>query len=464
MLTLSDLEKCGNDENERMDFVDQAISDFQHSDEYKIAKRSVAYDNKENPDIAQVEKVIYDMQGKAHTDYISANHKIRNAFYPLIIGEKVSHLLANGVTFGNPKHKEKLGKNFDDVNKKIYRDALLCGRSYGFYAGDKVIQLPFLNTVRVLDDYSGELASCIYYTQISPDKPFVVHLYEPDGFTVYSRENTDALRLVQAKRAYKRPFKANKAEGKYEIFSENSSRLPIFTMFNLKNQSELIGNLEILIAIDIIMSELCNNVSQAELVYWVLRNYGGMDDIADANFIVNLLKTHVIHVNDDGEATPHQISVPVDANNAAYVRLKAQLFENMRGANHEILSAGNLTATQIKATYSRLREFSGEIESNVFDFIRGMMNIAGIDEDEMFTIEYNEPINASEEIQNVISSAQWLGEKATTKKLAALNGLSDELEDIEKDKEQAQMEQFGMLQAMQTAQNGAQGGSGNAGV
>lgn len=457
MLTHSDLEKCGNDEGKRIDFIEQAMSDFQQSNEYKTAKRSIAYDNKENPDIAQVEKIIYDMQGIAHPDYISPNHKIRNAYYPLIIGEKVSHLLANGVTFSNPDNKTKLGNNFDDVIKKIYRDALICGRSYGFYTGEKMVHLPFLNTVRILDDYNGELADCIYYTQLASDKPLSVYLYEPDGFTVYVQENNERLKLAQPKRAYNSTFKLNNVEGKYELIPENSSRLPIFTMYNLKEQSEIIGNLEILIAIDILMSELCNNVSQAELVYWVLKNYGGMDDVADANFIINLVKSHVIHVDDQGSAEPHQITVPVEANNTAFIRLKAQLFENMRGANHEVLSAGNLTATAIKAAYSRLREFSGEIESNVFEFIRGIERIAGIDEDETFTVEYNEPINATEEIQNTIASAPWLGDKATTKKLAALNGLSDEYEDIIKDKEAEQMEQFEILS--QAAQNNAQGGS-----
>lgn len=457
MLTHSDLVKCGDDETKRIEFIEQAMNDFRTSQEYKTAQRSIAYDRKENPDIATVEKIVYDMQGIAHKDLVSANHKIRNGYYPLIIGEAVSHLLANGVTFSNPENKKKLGKDFDDVLKKIYRDALVCRRSYGMWNGEKVIHLPYMNTIYIPDDYNGELTDAIYFTQLASDKPLVVHLYEPDGFSVYASEDNKPLSLLQSKKAYTNYYRKNEAEGKYDIKTENSSKLPIITLNNLNEQSSLIGNLEILIAIDIIMSELCNNVSQAELVYWVLKNYGGMDDIADANFVINLLKTHVIHVNDDGEATPHQITVPVDANNAAYIRLKALLFENMRGANHEILSAGNLTATQIKAAYSRLREFSGEMESKVFEFIRGILDIAGIGDDESFSVEYNEPINATEEINNTIASAPWLGEKATTKKLAALNGLSDELDEIEKDKEAAAMERMSLIAAQNDAQGDSEG-------
>lgn len=441
MLTYNDLKKCGNDEEKRIIFIEQAIADFKSSDEYKIAEKATAYYRKENPDIAAVEKIIYDMQGMAHQDLVSANHKIRNGYFPLIIDEAVSHLLANGVSFSNPYNKELLGADFDDVLKKIFCEAMVCRVSYGFYDADKkrVIHIPYLNFVQIKEDYSGYIAAGIYFYQIADDKPITVYFYEPDGYSVYVQEPGEVLKLAQPKRKYVIKYKSNVSEGKYAIEDENSSVLPIYPLYNLNNQSALIGNLEILIALDIMMSELCNKVSQAELVYWVLRNYGGMDDIADANFVINLLKTHVIHVNDNGEATPHQISVPVEANTAAYVRLKSQLFENMRGVNHEILSSGNLTATAINSAYSRLRNFSAMIESNVFDFIRGILGIAGVTEDEIFTVEYNETINPTESIQNIISSAPYLSEEAVTKKLIALNGLNDSAELIMQQREQEAM-------------------------
>lgn len=167
-----------------------------------------------------------------------------------------------------------------------------------------------------------------------------------------------------------------------------------------------------------------------------------MDNIADANFIVNLMKSHILHVDDDGDATPHQITVPFEANDAAYARLKAMLFENLRGVNHEVMDAGNLTATAINSAYSRLRNFSGLIESNVFDFIRGLLRIAGIDEEETFTFEYNETINTTEAINNVIASAQWLGDTATTEKLALLNGLGDKIDEIMKEKSAEELANF----------------------
>lgn len=433
MLTYSDFLKCGDDEQKIITFITQAINDYKNSKVYKIADKAMKYYKGENPEIAAVEKIIYDMKGIAHQDLVSPNNKIRNGYFPLIIDEAVSHLLANGISFSTPSKKEKLGADFDDVTKRIYCEALICGCSYGYFNGERTLRLPYLQTIQIIDDYSGALRVCIFFSQIAIDKPLMVTLYEKDGFTEYVQENDESMKVKTPKRPYSYAVLSNIAEGDYFQWTEEQlTDLPIIPMYAPKKQSMIVGSLEILVALDLMASQLVNNVSQSELIYWVLKNYGGMDDIADANFIVNLIKSHVIHVDQDGEAEPHQLQVPFEANNAAFARLKAQLFENMRGVNHEVMDAGNLTATAINSAYSRLRNFSGLAESDVFDYVRGIMRLANIDTDEVFTVEYNETINATEGINNTIASAPWLGDEATTKKLVMLNGLGDELEEIMK--------------------------------
>lgn len=442
MLTYNDLLKCGENEQERIEFIQRLIREHKASVIYRTAERAMAYYNGENPDIAAYEKYVYDLKGVAHRDYVSPNSKIRNGYYPLIIDEAVSHLLANGVGFEKEQDKEKLGVDFDDTIKKIYREALVCGVSYGFYNGEKTIHIPYLQFAPVLDDYTGRLRAGIYWTQIDEQKPLTVYFYEQDGFTIYVQEYGEEMKVAKEKQSYIVDYIENEAEGKYYVENNSSSYLPIYPLYNLTGKSNIIGSLEILIALDLMASQLVNNVSSSELVYWVLKNYGGMDDIADANFIVNLIKSHVIHVDDDGAAEPHQLEVAFEANDAAFARLKAMLFENLRGVNHEIMDAGNLTATAINSAYSRLRNFSGLIESNVFEFIRGLLRIAGIDEEETFTFEYNETINTTEMINNVIASAQWLGDTATTEKLALLNGLGDKIDEIMKEKSAEELANF----------------------
>ena len=430
MLTYNDLLACGEREDLRIDFIGRAIAERKGSLDYRTAERAMAYYNGENPDIAAYEKYIYDLKGVAHRDLVSPNSKIRNGYYPLIIDEAVSHLLANGVGFEHEQDKEKLGVDFDDKIKSIYREALICGVGYGFYDGEKTIRIPYLQFAPILDDYTGRLRAGIYWTQIDKNKPLTVYLYEQDGFTIYIQENGEQMQVAVDKQKYVVDYLENEAEGQYYTENASSSYLPIYPLYNLTGKSNIIGSLEILIALDLMASQLVNNVSSSELVYWVLKNYGGMDDIADANFIINLVKSHVIHVDDDGSAEPHQLEVAFEANDAAYARLKAMLFENLRGVNHEVMDAGNLTATAINSAYSRLRNFSGLIESNLFEFIRGLLRIAGIDETETFTVEYNETINTTEAINNTIASAQWLGDTATTERLALLNGLGDKIDQI----------------------------------
>ena len=208
----------------------------------------------------------------------------------------------------------------------------------------------------------------------------------------------------------------------------------------------LIGSLDKLVALDMMSSELVNNVNQSELIYWVLKNYGGNDDIADAKFIINLKKSHIIHVDDDGSAEPHQIQVPFEANDAAFSRLKKELYICMHGVDHEVLRAGNPTATEIDSAYTEQRNFSGIMETNVFEYTRGMMEIAGLSGDETFTVEYNETVNTSEAIDNTIASAQWLGDEATTEKLVLLNGLGDKLDEIKKNRAAEPTSQFNSTQ------------------
>lgn len=456
MLTYNDLKKLGDNEKLRINFVQSVIHERQASKDYRIAEKAMQYYRGENPDIAAAEKYIYDMQGIAHRDVISANSKIRNGYYPLIVDEAVSHLLANGVGFEHDNIKEKLGRDFDDKMKSIYREALVCGVSYGFYNGEQIIHIPYLNFAPILDDYTGKLRAGVYWTQIDAQKPLTVYFYEQDGFTVYVQEYGEEMKIAKEKQRYVVDYLENEAEGQYYIADGSSSSLPIYPLYNLTGKSNIIGSLEILIALDLMASQLVNNVSQSEIVYWILKNYGGMDDIADANFIVNLVKSHIIHVDDEGSAEPHQIEVQFAANDAAYSRLKAMLFENLRGVNHEVMDAGNLTATAINSAYSRLRNFSGMIESNVFDFIRGILRIAGIDDNEKFTFEYNETVNSSELIQNTIASAPWLGEQATTEKLILLNGLGDKMQEILDDKKEEQLEQF-QLAAQAIQEGGSEG-------
>lgn len=381
------------------------------------------------------------MAGMAHRDLVSPNHKLRNGYYPAIINQTVSHLLANGVGFSDPEIKKKFGRNFDGVLRKMAVDAKNSGVSYGFYNGEKVIHFPFLEFKAIPDDLTGAIVAGVRFTQIDDTKPLVATLYEPDGYTEYTRSGNE-FEITQPKKSYIVNNVSNSAEGVYSVHEGNFSQLPVYPLYNVGHQSEIIGVREILEAVDMVNSQLVNNVTQGELIYWVLKNYGGMDDIDDANFIINLLKTHVIHVNDNGEANPHQITTPFEANEVIAVRLKRLLYESMGGVDTETLRAGNLTATAINAAFHDMRLNSANMEYEVIEFIQGILRIADFPEDISLSFTYFETVNETEAIQNIISAGSYLDDETSTRKICEILGISDDFESIQKNKIKENTERF----------------------
>lgn len=130
--TYQDLLAVGEDDKARMDFIRQAINDHQGSDAYKLAKDAEQYYEGENPTINNYEKILYDLQGKAHADMYTANHKIASNFFGLAVDQECSYLLGNGVTFENKNTKNRLGNNFDHDIMDAGTNALISGVAFGF--------------------------------------------------------------------------------------------------------------------------------------------------------------------------------------------------------------------------------------------------------------------------------------------------------------------------------------------
>lgn len=446
MYTYSDFEDYSKSETTLLEFIELAIAEHQTSKEYKIAQKAKAYYKHQNPDIEAVEKIIYDMLGQAHKDLFSPNHKLANAYYPKIINQGVSHLLGNGISFKNPDVKKLLGANLDGICKKILVDAKNSGVSYGYFNGERLIHIPFEEFKAIYDDYTGEIRAGIRFTQIDENKPLSITLYEADGYSEFVREPGEEIKRKTEKKRYDGISISNEIEGEYEQSGETTSLLPIYPLYNIDKQSDIVGNLNILIAIDLVNSNLVNNVSQGELVYWVLKNQGGMDEVDDANFLLNLIKRHVIHLDGDGsDAQPHQIQVPFEANQTAAAMLKRQLYDNMDGVLTETLNAGNLTATAISSAYSDLRQHSSNLEYEVIEFLHGIFRIAGIPEDEEITFSYYETINQSEMIQNILACGQYFDDEEITRLLCSAIGDIDNFESIQKRKAANAMERANLI-------------------
>ena len=102
-----------------MDFVLQAIREHKSSTAYRLAADAQLYYEGENPTISRYEKIIYDLQGRAHRDMYTANHKIKSQFFQFVVDQENNYLLGNGVTFKDSGTKKKLGSKAATFDNQI---------------------------------------------------------------------------------------------------------------------------------------------------------------------------------------------------------------------------------------------------------------------------------------------------------------------------------------------------------
>lgn len=271
MLTYQDLLAVGKDEKARMDFIQQAINEHKGSEAYKMAVDAELYFKGENPTINRYEKIIYDMQGHAHRDMYTANHKIASSFFGLDVRQEVSYLLGNGVTFQNDATKDKLGKKFDLEIVRAGKYALIAGVSFGFWNLDHVDVFKLREFVPLYDEENGALMAGIRFWQVAKDKPLRATLYEEDGYTDYIQRSGEDMTVKKEKRSYILHLRSTEADGTEIYDGENYPSFPIVPLKNGEDAlSELTGKRNTVDALDLCTSNMVNNVDEGN-VKWCYR-------------------------------------------------------------------------------------------------------------------------------------------------------------------------------------------------
>lgn len=435
IVTYNDLIAVGESEQARIDFIRSAINAHRGSEAYKMAADAEQYYNGLNPTINRYEKIIYDMQGRAHRDMWTANHKLASRFFGFAVDQEVSYLLGNGISFAKEETLGKLCADFDQEVMDAARAAKIAGVSFGFWDLTHLRVFHLQEFVPLYDEENGALMAGIRFWQVAPDKPLRATLYEPDGFTEYYQPKNKAMEIRQPKRSYK--LIVRKAEvGETEIY--DGGNYPSFPIVPLKNNkrclSEIVGKRNTIDALDLASSNMVNNVDEGNLIYWVLSNCNGMDDLDDAKFIERLKTTHVAHANgDDGARVESRtIEAPFTGTQATIDMLKKKLYEDFQCFDASAVTAGDHTATAIKASYVPLDLKTDKFESEVTRFVAEILRLAGIDDQPSYT--RNQIINKTEEVQALMLAAQYYDDEYITKKLLTINGDIDQYEAMAKRK------------------------------
>ena len=213
------------------------------------------------------------------------------------------------------------------------------------------------------------------------------------------------------------------------IDGKNYPSFPIVPLWgNPHKQSELVGLREAIDCYDLIKSGYANNVDEGSLIYWTLNNAGGMDDLDLQEFVRKMKTLHAATTDDMTKAESHNLEAPYQSREALLAKLRSDLYEDAMALDTKNIADGAVTATQIKAAYEPLNAKTDQYEYCVREFLKDILNLAGIEDEPTFTRSMI--VNSQEEIQLVIQAAPYLTEEYATRKILTLLGDGDIADEV----------------------------------
>lgn len=455
MITYQDLQKVGENEQDRQTWVYSAIQSHRCAPMYRTADVAQDYFDHKNRTINEFQKLLYTVTGKAVVDNYSANYKMANNYFHRFVVQEVQFLLGNGTTWGSAKTGDKLGDDFDTRLQEVARNALIGGESFGFWNYDHMEVFKITEFVPIYDETNGALMAGIRFWQIDSSKPLRATFYEVEGVTEYMWDDGSPS-VLKERTPYVTRYKGTEADGMQIYDFQNYPTLPIVPLWgNLSKQSEIIGLREQIDCYDLIKSGFANDVDDASLIYWTIQNAGGMDDVDLARFVERMKTVRAAAMDDNAKAEAHTMDVPYESREALLDRLERDLYKDAMALDTSNIASGATTATQIKAAYEPLNSKCDDFEYCIRDFLDGILELAEIDDKPSWTRSMI--VNATEEMSTVLQAAQYLPEDYVTTKILTILGDGDMADDILKQMEADEMERMEVQAEARTLNDMAQG-------
>lgn len=441
MKTYQDLLDVGADESARMSFVLAAIDAHKRSAAYAVARDAELYDRRLNVTIRNYQRLLYTVSGQAVEDPFRANHKIASGFFPRFVNQQNQFLLGNGVTLTDQNNKAKLGRGFDRQLQKLGHAAIVGGVAFGFWSLDHLDVFRLTEFVPLYDENNGALMAGIRFWQVSKTKPLRATLYELDGYTDYIKTDEKPLSVLKEKRSYILHIATSEIDGTEIYDGENYPSFPIIPLWcNQNHQSELVGIREAIDSYDLIKSGFANDLDQASMIYWILQNTGGMDDVDLARFLDRLhtVGAAVVDGDDGVKADAHTVEVPYQSRTAYLDKLKADMYDDFQALDVTKLVGGQKTATEIRAAYEPMNMKADMYEYCVDEFLTDLFKLVGIEDTPSFTRDMIS--NQLEYTQMVLMAAPQIGDDMVLKKLPWLT-----VEEVEQIKAERDAEEFALI-------------------
>lgn len=444
MRTFQDFEKASG-AGDKEKFISSAIAEHILSPVYQTARDADLYDKQRNRTINEYVRMLFTLTGSPVEDFTASNNKIPSNFFHRLNTQRCVYSLGNGVSFTNTEErqngdgttaivdttKERLGPKFDSDLKDAGYKALIHGVTFCFWGEDRMYVFPVTQFVPLWDEKKGTLRAGIRFWRLAPDKPMVVVLYEEDGYTKYETgsDGDDVLRVVEDKKKYRTLYQTTDADDSEEVIGEeNYSALPIVPFWGSSlHQSTLVGMREAIDSYDLIRSGFANDLSDCAQIYWIVKNYGGMNDADLSRFRDRLKTLHVAVVDSDDESsvTPYTQEIPYQARKQYLDDLRSGIYEDFGGLDVHAVAAG-ATNDHIDAAYQPLDEEADDFEYQVIECVQQILDLIGIEDTPIF--KRNRISNQREQTEMVLSAAQYLDETTILNKLPFIS--PDEVQQI----------------------------------
>lgn len=420
--TFQDFEKA----SDVAKFVSDAIATYKGSDVYKMALIADKYDAQRNETILETVPMLFNIAGTKVIDTTVSNNQIASNFFNRLNTQRCMYSLGNGVSFIDPYEavnnqaddtKRLLGPHFDhDIAEAGYY-ALIHGMSYLFWNMDRCHVFKATEFVPLDDEHDGTLKAGIRFWQLDTNKPLNAVLYERDGYTTFRRGNNG---MVEAKKktAYKITYQYTDAEDEAVVIDEeNYPDIPIVRMFGSRlRQSTLVGMREAIDAYDLVKSGFANDMTDCAQIYWIVENYGGMNDDDLKKFLDRLKFNHIANADTQsgGRITPYTQEIPYSARQALLKEIRDGIYEDFGGLDVHTIAAG-ATNDHIDAAYQPLDENAADFEHWVSDAIIRLLALQGIDDTPIF--QRNRISNKREQVDMIVQEASWLDQGTILRKL-----------------------------------------------
>ena len=448
MITYQDYEKA----TDKTKFVQEAITKYRRSAEFKKAVQEQEYMAGRNTEIMNTRRIIYDMRGIPCDNFTAANFKIRNRMIHRLVTDRCSYSLGNGVSFTEHREKQKqpdgrtitvdqtkeeLGDGFDQAVYQWAYWALSNGAAYLYvhigHDRDEWQYSLFEKTefLPLKDERTRKLRGGIRFWSVDwGKKPITAVLYTETGYTRYEtpddRYSISDLQEAEKEKKYTETVQQSEAYGEEVVGTENYSTLPIFALYSGENEDSALDILKPLIdAYDMILSGFANDLNDCAQIYWLVSGALGMTDAQKKEMLDRLMVQHMLVIDgENSDVKPYTQEIPYNAREEGLKQVRNQMYENYGGFDVHTIEAG-ATNDHIEAGYWPMDEEADAFEYQLIVSILQILDMLGIEDMPVF--KRNKVSNQKEQT-DMILAADFLDTQTKLEKLPWIT--VDEVDDI----------------------------------